>query len=466
VGHVVDLIWRFKAALVWLGATLIAVSLCIMLGLLAYTDTMRQIMSVDAWYVLSVLLAPVGYVVQDVVADAMTVEAVPRLDSEGKPFEADVKRLMHTTMQTLGRVAIVGGGIIVAFLNIFMFSGVESMTEANKVQVYIQIYQLALFIPLISVFGVTLGGLLKIRESRRLRCLGFSWKEAWAMVQVQVERPAVNWWILGGSLAFAAFTLTLGLGNFPYNQEIIFLGSLAIILFLMSRLVQTLEPPARLVLVGTAIIIFIYRAIPTPGPGSTWWMIDQLGFDQRFLSVLSLISSSLALAGMFIFRRFMAERSIAYVVAFLTVAGTLLSLPIIGLYYGLHHWTAAHTWGIVDARFIALVDTALESPLGQVAMIPMLAWIANSAPSNLKATFFAVMASFTNLALSLSQLGTKYLNQIFTVTREVQNRSTGVIMVPADYSELGVLLITVTVIGLALPIAAILLVRSLGLRSA
>jgi hypothetical protein len=31
----------------------------------------------------------------------------------------------------------------------------------------------------------------------------------------------------------------------------------------------------------------------------------------------------------------------------------------------------------------------------------MLAWIAHSAPSHLKATFFAVMASFTNLSLAL-----------------------------------------------------------------
>jgi len=466
MGHVVDLIWRYKSALVWLGATLIAASLCIMLGLLAYTDAMRRIMPVDVWYVLSVLLAPLGYVIQDVVADAMTVEAVPRLDNEGQPFDEATTRLMHTTMQTLGRVAIVGGGILVALLNIFMFSGVESMSEAAKLVVYIRIYKLALLIPIVSVLGVILGGLLKIRESRRLRRLGLSWKQAWAMIQVQTERPAVNWGILGGSLAFGLFTLTLGLGKLPYNQEIIFFGSLAILLFLMSRLVQALDPPARRVLVGTALIIFIYRAIPTPGPGSTWWMIDKLGFDQQFLSVLSLISSSLALAGMFLFRRFMAERSIAYVIAFLTIAATLLSLPIIGLYYELHQWTAAHTWGIVDARFIALVDTALESPLGQVAMIPMLAWIANSAPANLKATFFAVMASFTNLALSLSQLGTKYLNQIFTVTREVQNRATGVITVPADYSELGMLLITVTIIGLALPLVAILLVRMLGLRSA
>jgi hypothetical protein len=120
----------------------------------------------------------------------------------------------------------------------------------------------------------------------------------------------------------------------------------------------------------------------------------------------------------------------------------------------------------VDARFIALVDTALESPLGQIAMIPMLAWIANSAPSRLKATFFAVMASFTNLALSLSQLGTKYLNQIFTVTREVRDPITGSAMVPADYSELGTLLITTTSLTFALPMAAILFVRLTRFRTA
>ena len=82
-------------------------------------------------------------------------------------------------------------------------------------------------------------------------------------------------------------------------------------------------------------------------------------------------------------------------------------------------------------------NTALESPLGQIAMIPMLAWIARCAPDNLKATYFAVMASFTNLALSLAQLGTKYLNQIFVVTREVKDPLTGAIKVAADYSQLG-----------------------------
>ncbi len=466
VGHLVDLIWRYKSVLVYLGAGLIAASLLIMLGLLAQPDAMGALMPVSAWYVLSVLLAPTGYVVQDVVADAMTVEAVPTIDGKGNPFPPEAKRLMHTTMQTLGRVAIIGGGVFVALLNVVLFQGVDGMDEAQKLATYIHIYELALLIPVASVSGVILAGVLKRRELRRLRTHGYDAAAARDMVHGHASATTPNWWILGGSLVFVAFTLAMGLGDVPYNEEVVFLGSLSIVVFLITRLMGELEPEARRVLLGTAIVIFVFRATPSPGAGQTWWMIDALSFDQQFLSILSLIGSAMALFGMFIFRRFMADHSIAYIVGFLTLLGTLLALPIIGMFYGLHVWTAAHTGGLVDARFIALVDTAVESPLGQVAMIPMLAWIANSAPAHLKATFFAVMASFTNLALSLSQLLTKYLNQIFTITREVTDRTTGAVTVPADYSELGWLLLTVTGLALFLPFAAIGLVKLTRLRSA
>jgi hypothetical protein len=121
---------------------------------------------------------------------------------------------------------------------------------------------------------------------------------------------------------------------------------------------------------------------------------------------------------------------------------------------------------VVDARFIAVIDTALESPLGQIAMVPMLAWIANSAPDHLKATFFAVMASFTNLALSLSQLGTKYVNQAYTVTRQVVDPKTGQVTVPADYSQLGEVYVVVLVLALTLPFLTMWLLRATRFRSA
>jgi hypothetical protein len=469
IGHLVDLLWRWKGWLVGLGAGLLAASLGIMAALIGSREAMTAILPAEVWFVISTLLGPIGYVVQDAVADAMTVDAVPRVDERGRPYDQATSKLMHTTMQTLGRVAIVGGGILVAMVNVYVFTGVEGLPQAEVVRLYKQVYLMALAIPFVSVLGVAVAWFLQQRHRQQLRQQGFTREQIDEMVRDRaglVETTKPNWWILGGSLAFVLFTLTVGFGGFSYREEIVFLGSMAIVLFLMARLVRELEPDKRFTLVGTAVVVFIFRAIPGTGPGTTWWMIDQLKFDQQFLSILSLIGSTLTLAGMFVFRRFMAERSIAYVVGFLTVVGTVLTLPIVSMFYGLHEWTARITGGVIDARFIALIDTALESPLGQISMIPMLTWIANSAPANLKATFFAVMASFTNLALSLSQLGTKYLNDIYLVSREVRDQASGAVQTPADYSQLGSLLIAQLLLGLALPFAAIVFARVTRFKSA
>ncbi len=465
LGHLVDLIWRWKAWLVYLGATLIAVSIAVMYGLVAHTGAMGTVMPVAHWYVLSVILAPVGYVIQDVVADAMTVEAVPLFDDDGNPFPDDKIRAMHTTMQTLGRFAIISGFVIVAALNIGKFDGVAALSAAEKVAIYSDIYQLALAIPVISIVGVTLGVASLAARARAARRSGVSEEQIAQILTASQGATAPNLWIFGGSLAFVAFTLTIGLRQVPFGQEIIFAGSMLIVLMIMSRLIRELDPAMRGALVGTAIIIFIFRAVPLPGPGATWWEIDVLGFDQQFLSVLSLITSGLTLVGIIVLRPLMATRSIAYIVVLLTLVGGLLTLPNIGLFYGLHEWTALWSGGIVDARFIAILDTALESPLGQVAMIPMLAWIAKNAPPHLKATFFAVMASFTNLALSASSLGTKYLNQIFMITREVRDQMSGTIDTLANYNELGWLLITVALLSTAIPLLAVLAVQRSRLRT-
>jgi uncharacterized membrane protein len=234
---------------------------------------------------------------------------------------------------------------------------------------------------------------------------------------------------------------------------------------LMTKLIKELPKNLQLTVVGTAIIIFVFRAMPGPGPGLTWFEIDVLKFDEQFISVLSFIASILTLLGIVLFRPFMAKNSIARIVIILSVIGAILFLPSVGMYYGLHQWTASVTGGIVDARFIAIINTAIESPLGQVSMIPLLAWIAKNAPNHLKATFFAVFASFTNLALSANALGTKYLNEIFTVTREVKNKLTNEIQSLADYSELGLLLITVMLLTLMVPVITVFIIQRTKLKT-
>ena len=161
LGHLVDLIWERKNYMVYLGASLIALSLLIMYGLIIHTEDMAQIFSVETWFVISVILAPVGYVVQDVVADAMTVEAVPLVDDLGHDYSKDQIKIMHTTMQTLGRFAIIGGTVLVALVNVILFRDVESLQQADKINLYGTIYIYALIIP-VSYTHLTLPTILLV----------------------------------------------------------------------------------------------------------------------------------------------------------------------------------------------------------------------------------------------------------------------------------------------------------------
>jgi MFS family permease len=453
LGHLVDLIWKYKAYLVGLGAAVIAASLLIMFGLIGHTEFMASIMPVEAWFVTSVILGPVGYVIQDVVADAMTVEAVPEQDENGDDIDPDQLKIMHTTMQTLGRFAIIGGTVLVSLANVILFSDVDNLDSTARIYLYANIYLYALIIPAISIAGVILARFQHSYHNARIRKLNHT-------PIIAHQRPEINWSILLGSLVFVVFSLSVGTSGIGYAQEIVFAGSVGIILFLMKRLIRFLQPEKRLMIVGTAIIIFTFRAMPSPGPGLTWFEIDQLLFNEQFLSILSLIASILTLVGIILLRPFMANNSIARIIVILSIAGTVLFLPSIGMYYGLHEWTAAYSGGIVDAKFIAIINTAVESPLGQVSMIPLLAWIARNAPAHMKATFFAVFASFTNLALSASALGTKYLNEAFVVTREVKDKISDAIVTTADYSELGMLLITVLLITLVMPIGMVVIIQN------
>ncbi len=168
LGHLVDLIWSRKNYLVFVGAALIALSIIIMYGLIIYTESMASIFKVETWFIISALLAPVGFVVQDVVADAMTVEAVPSTDDQGIKYSDQKIKIMHTTMQTLGRFAIIGGFVLVALVNVFMFAGVSALSESEKIEIYGRIYLYALIIPVVSVSGVFLAMYLKKRRLEQL----------------------------------------------------------------------------------------------------------------------------------------------------------------------------------------------------------------------------------------------------------------------------------------------------------
>jgi len=68
---------------------------------------------------------------------------------------------MHTTMQTLGRIALIGGLALVAAVNVYLFHGTENLSKESKAALYASVYTAALVIPVLSVLGVILHRFLK-----------------------------------------------------------------------------------------------------------------------------------------------------------------------------------------------------------------------------------------------------------------------------------------------------------------
>ena len=79
--------------------------------------------------------------------------------------------------------------------------------------------------------------------------------------------------------------------------------------------------------------------MPTVGQGYSYWAIDRLGFDQEFLGLLAQVSSILSLVGLMVFRKPIVERPVSFTLFWVVIAGTILYLPTIGLFYGVNEWS-------------------------------------------------------------------------------------------------------------------------------
>ncbi len=349
-------------------------------------------------YLAVMVLITVGYMVQDVVADALSVE-VAESDEE------------MAQVQTLGRMAIMAGSISVAYVGGLLAAAVGSRA----------VVAMAMVLPLMVCVAALLA-----RERPRAGPAAVALREP----TLGGSTPRV---VMGVGLGYAALGVALELADAPWAQEIVLVVSAALIVLLLRQV-----GISRAVAVA-AFVIFLFRATPGVGQGYSYWAIDRLGFDQQFLGLLAQASSVLSLAGLIVFRKPITQRPVSVTLFWVMMAGTILYLPNIGLFYGANEWLG------ISARTFAFIDTTISAPLGQLTMVPMLVLIARSAPRGGEATMFAIMASLMNLALSASELGTRYLNTAFAVTQQ-------------DYANLGRLMITVSVIGLV-PLLTLPLLR-------
>jgi len=408
VGALVDSVPIFgsqRRSYVMIGAALIAGGMLVLAGAAGRWLVFAR---ANDLYVAGALLIVVGTVVQSVVAEAMSAEVVSRLDVAGNARPEHEVRAELGMVQVIGRLAVSVGILAVAGLSGWLASIFDRRT----------VFLFGLIVPAMSVTGVLL-------------------------VRLQAaERRPLDWRIFGGGMAFGAVVLALVFLSVPFEQELIFALTLGAIGAMLMVLTRELDAKTRRAILFTSVVIFAFRAIPTAGPSYFWWTLDVLKFDAAFYGTLRQMSAIVSVAALWLFSRQLTEYAIARVLFWVAIAGTLLSLPSIALFYGLGDWTLA-TFGF-GARPIVLVHEAVVAPFAEFSMIPLLTLIAFYAPAGRRATWFALMASLMNTALIASQLQSKYLNQVFVISR-------------GNYAELGWLLIATVALGLILPMIALAL---------
>lgn len=393
---------------IFVGAGLIVASLVMLAGAAGgWLSFARP----DKIYIAASILQTVGIVLQDVVADAMTTEVVPRTNEDGTPREKAAIDADLAMVQVLGRIVMMSGFFAVAYLGGYL----ASIWSAEHVFLF------GLVIPVISITGSML-----VRTDT-------------------IERRPTDWRILGGGLAFGAVVTLLGLLDVPNNQEITFVISLAVIGIMLHRVTQDISHETRMKIFFAALIIFFFRATPSVGDGYRWFLIDKYGFDERFFGTLNVIGTALTLVVAWFLSDAITRMRMTSVLIWLSVAGTILALPSLLLVFDSGvAWTERNLG--LGAHSLAIIDTATTSPLANLGMIPLLTLTAIYAPAGHRATWFALMSSFMNLALVAGELGTKYMNHIFVVER-------------GNYAALPSLTVWVMLIAFVVPMAAILLLR-------
>ncbi len=409
-GQMVDSVTLFgsnRKIYIYIGASLITISTILLIGIVG-EHTYMQDYDKESVYIFASVIGVVGFVIQDVVADTMSTEVVDRTQSK-----EEIKKEL-AMIQVLARLSL--------GLAIFLMGWLGG--ELADIYDYETVFALSLFIPFLSIIGTLFVKLTPVTPS------------------------PLNKEILFGGLFFAFFVVTMGYQNVPYSQEIVFVVSMGVVLYMLRTLVIDLDPDTIHHIKMAMIVIFVYRATPAIGPALQWWEMDVLGFDESFFAKLAMIGGGIALAGMWLSSRLIISQKISTVLISLTIMNTILSLPFLGMYYDLHTLLG------IDARIVAIVDTALISPFDYIAGVLMLTLVAIYAPEGKKGTWFALMASLMNLALSAGKLMGKYLNQIFVVTREM--KEDGVVTVAANYQQLEELLWSVIIIGFVLPITTLL----------
>ena len=349
-----------------------------------------------------------GLVIQDLIADALCVELVPKSDDTGKEFTKEEMRNNYGSVQLIGRISLMFGFLLASFIGGYI---AQRFTYKNIV----------IFLFIIPIFsGMSILFLKKF-------------------IKQNYEKNRKLLYLI---LSFGLLFILCSIPEYNFKEEVIFIINLFFTVYMFKTIISHLTPEQKTNLILVGIVIFAYRIQPTPGSGIEWWQIDVLKFTPMFFAILNQISMILGFIGTWILSPYFLRKGIFFTVVFLSIIELILKIPIIGMAYGLHEWTMQHLG--FGAKTIALIDISIEGPFSVAFMVPMLALSSYYAPKkNNIVVWFALTASWFNIPFALGRVISKHINHIFIIERGV-------------YTNVSDLLIYTSAIGFIFPVIAVI----------
>ena len=156
--------------------------------------------------------------------------------------------------------------------------------------------------------------------------------------------------------------------------------------------------------------LFLLQATPSSDSAFFFFTTNELGFPPEFLGRVRLVTSIAALAGVWLFQRFLKTVPFRVIFGWSSVLATALGMTTLLLV------THANRALGIDDQWFSIGDSLILTVIGQIAYMPVLVLSARLCPPGVEATLFALLMSITNLAGLLSHEGGALLTHLLGIT--------------------------------------------------
>jgi folate/biopterin transporter len=156
--------------------------------------------------------------------------------------------------------------------------------------------------------------------------------------------------------------------------------------------------------------LFLWQATPSSDSAFFFFTTNELGFQPEFLGRVRLVTSIAALAGIWLFQRYLKAIPFRVIFGWSTVIASALGMTTLLLV------THANRALGIDDQWFSIGDSLILTVIGQIAYMPVLVLSARLCPPGVEATLFAVLMSVTNLAGIISYEGGAILTHWLGIT--------------------------------------------------